>query len=63
MVWIWQRDPTVCPTCEHPSRLHNTNGCIMPGCGCEWVGRSRQLWAQLLLFAVLFAIVVWMVSR
>lgn len=63
MNWIWQRDPTVCPTCEHPTRLHNTAGCIMPGCSCRWRGASVQAWAQVIGFGVVLMLVVWAVSR
>lgn len=67
MNWIWQRDPTVCPTCEHPTRLHNTAGCVMPDCACTWKGRALS---NLVQFAGLFigvpallALVVWLVVR
>lgn len=59
MNWIWQRDPTVCGTCEHPTRLHNTSGCIMPQCACEWAGRARSYWAQVIGAVVILALITW----
>lgn len=63
MNWIWQRDPTVCPTCEHPTRLHNTAGRVMPDCSCTWRGAALQAWAQVIGGALLVALVVWAVVR
>ena len=63
MIWIWQRDPTVCPTCEHPTRLHNTAGCVMPQCPCKWRGRSGQAWAQIIGIPLVLALIAWAVTR
>lgn len=60
---IWKRDPTVCPTCEHPTRLHNTAGCIMPDCPCTWRGRALSTIAQLVGLFIVLALVVWLVVR